>query len=339
MSWLIVPDLILPDDMRTAVLQDLPLPALTTLLARATTQSTPTPHSTLGALCGHFNIAPQQDYPIAPISLAADGGEPAQYYWLRADPVHLRATRDQLMLVDSGALSISQAEAELFAQAFNAHFKDDGYLLYPLRPDRWYLRLNRIPQISTTPTHQVTGKHIDPYLPKGTDGLAWHRFYNEVQMLFFSLAINDTREQRGDIPINGLWCWGGGIMPDIARVQAGKLWSDDHNLRAIALLANMPNDALPDDAANMDEHAIVILDQLTGAAQYGDYYGWRVAMLALEKNWFAPILNKLKKGELQQFTLTTHSLSQQLDWRNSRWTLQRFWRRAPLNQRLATPAN
>ena len=337
MTWLIIPDVIVPADMCTAVLQDLPLPALTTLLARATHTHTANSHNTNGALCSHFNIAQQQDYPIAPISLSADGGDPEQYYWLRADPVHLRATRDQLMLVDSGAFSISLAEAELFAHAFNEYFKDDGYLLYPLRPDRWYLRVAHTPRLTTTPVHQVTGKHIDPYLPQGMDGLAWHRFYNEVQMLFFSLAVNSAREQRGEIPINGLWCWGGGHMPEITPVTQGKLWANDTNARAMALMAAMPNDALPTDVTHIDDHAIILLDQLTGAAQYGDYYGWRVAMLALEKDWFAPLLTKLISGQLKHIAISTHTPTHQLDWHCNRWNLWRIWQRAPLTQQLIAP--
>lgn len=336
MTWLIVPDLIPPAEMCAAVLQDLSLPALGTLLARSQRTTTASTVSTEGALCSHFQVACQQDYPIAPISLTADGGDPEQHYWLRADPVHLRATRDQLMLVDSGAFSISQVEAELFAQAFNDHFKDDGYLLYPLRPDRWYLRVAQTPKLRTTPVNQVTGKHVDPYLPQGADSLAWHRFYNEVQMLFFSLAVNDTREQRGEIPINSLWCWGGGVMPYIPRIMAGKLWANDPNTRALALLANMPNDALPSDASHIDEQAIVLLEQLTGAAQYGDYYGWREAMLALEKNWFAPLLSQLKSGQIKQLRITTHTPTHQYEWLCQRMDLWRIWRRTPLTQQLTS---
>jgi hypothetical protein len=336
MTWLIVPDLMLPAEMCAAVLQDLSLPALSTILARTQRLTTTSTASTEGALCRHFQIPYQQDYPIAPICLAADGGNPEQHYWLRADPVHLRATRDQLMLVDSGAFSISQIEAELFAQAFNEYFKDDGYLLYPLRPDRWYLRVANTPQLRTTPVNQVTGKHIDSHLPQGADSLAWHRFYNEIQMLFFSLAVNDAREQRGELSINSLWCWGGGVMPDIPRMETGKLWANDANVRAMALLANMPNDALPSDASHIDEQAIVLLDQLTGAAQYGDYYGWREAMLALEKNWFAPLLSQLKAGQIKQLRITTHTPTHQYEWHCQRMDLWRIWRRTPLTQQLTS---
>ncbi|BBP01186.1 phosphoglycerate mutase [Sulfuriferula nivalis] len=336
MTWLIVPDLMPPAEMCAAVLQDLSLPALSTLLARSKRVTATATTSTEAALCAHFQIPYQQDYPIAPICLAADGGKPEQYYWLRADPVHLRATRDQLMLVDSGAFSISQIEAELFAQAFNEYFKDDGYLLYPLRPDRWYLRVAKIPQLRTTPVNQVTGKHIDPHLPQGADSLAWHRFYNEIQMLFFSLAVNDAREQRGELPINSLWCWGGGVMPDIPRMATGKLWTNDPNIRAMALLANMPNDALPDNINNINDDAIVILDQLTGAAQYGDYYGWREAMLVLEQNWFAPLLSQLKAGQIKQLRITTHTPTHQYEWLCQRIDLWRIWRRTPLTQQLTS---
>jgi hypothetical protein len=49
---------------------------------------------------------------------------------------------------------------------------------------------------------------------------------------------------------------------------------------------------VPDDfsAKLMHDDVLIELDQLRDSGQYGDAYGWREAMIALERNWFAPLL-------------------------------------------------
>lgn len=335
---LLLPYLIPLSEMRTALLSDLPLPALQTLLARGKRTQNPTCGGLEAWLCTHFGISRQADWPLAPICLLADGGDPGTDYWLRADPVHLRATRDQLMLVDSGAFKISQNEAEQFTAAFNRHFLEDGYMLYPLRPNRWYLRLNKPPALITHSVNSVTGKHIDAYLPRGDDSLAWHRFYNEIQMLFFGLPINTIRETRGDLSINALWCWGGGIMPTLLPSNSDKLWANDADARAMAFAAGVPNDALPDNANSIDQPALILLDALSGAAQYGDYQGWRDALVQLETNWFAPLLAQLKSGKISSLQIHTSTPQQDVTWRIQRSDLFKFWRRDALTQSLEMPA-
>src|SRR5512141_1007292 len=97
---LLVPDLLLPPEPNGTPYRDLHLPALTRLLARGRC-------TTLGApgmeawLCGAFGVERQHDWPVAPLTLAADGGDPGDAYWLRCDPVHLRTQRSQLLLTDS----------------------------------------------------------------------------------------------------------------------------------------------------------------------------------------------------------------------------------------------
>ena len=45
------------------------------------------------------------DWPVAPLTLALDGLAAGNAYWLRCDPVHLRAERSGLILVDGDALA------------------------------------------------------------------------------------------------------------------------------------------------------------------------------------------------------------------------------------------
>ncbi len=333
---LLLPDLIPAPEMCDAALNGLKLPALTTLLARGDKMVTPSDGNLDGWLCRTFGVAKQQDWPLAPLALMADGGEPGSAYWLRADPVHLRATRDKLMLADSGAFQINQLEAEACAAAFNAHFQADGMTLYPLRPDRWYLKLDHTPQLITQPVSAATGKHVDPYLPTGTDGLKWHRLYNEIQMLFFGLPINDAREARGEMTVNSIWLWGGGTLVSAATTSRFKLYANAADARALAFAAACANDALPSDANALtgSDDALILLETLRGAAQYGDVIGWREGMQQLESDWFAPLLARLKSGRIKTLQLVVPGAAQTTHWHVTRSALLKLWRRGGLPDQL-----
>lgn len=330
---LVVPDLIPPPEMRDAAVKGYSPAALQTLLARAEKQVAPSDGGLDGWLCRTFGVDKQQDWPVAPITLLAEGGDPGRDYWLRADPVHLRATRDKLMLVDSGAFQIDQNEAEIYAQAFNAHFSAEGYTLYPLRPDRWYLKLDRVPALITQPVSAATGKHLDPYLPQGVDGLQWHRLYNEIQMLFFSLPVNDAREMRGELTVNSIWLWGGGTLPNFASAGKARLWANDPTARACALAAGWSSGPLPENAAalagNTDD-ALVLVEHLRGAAQYRDILGWREGLQQLETDWFAPLLSMLKSGKISRLRVIMPGATETVEWCLTRGMLLKLWRRGNL---------
>ncbi len=105
-------------------------------------------------MCEALGIARQQDWPLAPITLEADGGVAGDAYWLRADPVHLRVMRDRIVLTDAGAIELEQQEAESLAAGIGQHF---GFDLrpHPLHPRRWYLRYEHPPCLSH---HALVGR-------------------------------------------------------------------------------------------------------------------------------------------------------------------------------------
>ena len=45
--------------------------------------------------------------------------------------------------------------------------------------------------------------------------------------------------------------------------------------------------------ALLDENKVIAMAQLKEAGQYGDAFGWREAIIAMERDWFAPLLAHL----------------------------------------------
>jgi len=107
---LLVPTLFWPDASLPEIYHDLPLPALENFLAKCS-RTDDEPERLEPWLCRVFGVAKQLDWPVAPITLLGEGNaniNPADDYWIRADPVHLHVERDRIVLADSRVFPISR---------------------------------------------------------------------------------------------------------------------------------------------------------------------------------------------------------------------------------------
>src|SRR5881409_132250 len=201
-------------------------------------------------LFGRFGVARQRDWPVAPYTLLADGGAPERNYWMRADPVHLQVGRDSLGLADSASFEVSRAESEALVEALNRHF-GRTMLLHPLRPARWYVRLEKAPDLQTTPAAAARGAALDETLPSGSDAMRFHALMNEAQMLLHEHPVNTEREARGEPALNSIWFWGGGVIDEAKARPFSGVIADEPLAQGLALAAAIPVRALPRDAASL----------------------------------------------------------------------------------------
>lgn len=334
---LLVPSLFWPDATLTAIYRDLSLPALENLLAKSSSIDDG-PQGFEAWLCGAFGVEKQQDWPVAPITLALDGAEKAKVrddYWIRADPVHLHIERDQLVLADSRVFQISSQEANQLTELLNRHFAASGQeiVFFPLRPDRWYLCATEIPPAKTHLLSEVANKGINELLPYGTNHATWRGLFNEIQMLLHEHPLNQSREARGEPAVNSVWFWGGGTMPKAMVSPYTHVWSDEVVAVSLAQACGTDHTQLPSDAKTWLQHAtsghhLVVLNVLHGKAQYADGYGWRESLKNLERNWFEPLLAMVKQGRIDQLILTVFSETKTRNFTTRTGDLRKFWRRA-----------
>ncbi|OGU21258.1 MAG: hypothetical protein A2580_10770 [Hydrogenophilales bacterium RIFOXYD1_FULL_62_11] len=288
----LIPHLFPPPRLLETAAQDLQLPALQTLLARGTRLRCPD-EGAEAALCEALGIARQQDWPLAPITLAADGGAGGGY-WLRADPVHLRVMRDRIVLADSSLFDLLQQEADALVASIRQHF-GDALRPLPLHPTRWYLHFPHAPHLRTTPVSVASGRDIHPLLPQGDAAGPLRVRLNELQMLLFDHPVNLAREARGELPVNSVWLWGGGSAP-VAPPAGRPVYARDATARALGAFCGSSVYPPPPqlEPAMLKTAGVVLLDDLTLAGQCGDAYGWREAMRELERSWFVPLLAALR---------------------------------------------
>jgi len=322
---LVIPDLFLPQQVADAVSAGLALPALETLLARASSSSLPQP-SLEAWLCDTFGVAEQS---IAPVCLCAEGVAAGAFYWLRADPVHLRLQRDQLVLQADQRLTVE--EAAQLCDSLNTHFSADGLHFIAPQPQRWYLRLETAPNIRTQPLAQVAGKDIHPHLPQGKEALHWHGVFNEIQMLLFEHAVNQAREERGELPINSVWLWGGGhAVGELGRPYS-KVFADSELVAAFAQAAGIPYDCMPVDAAQyVDSKAnelLFVAEGLRRALQYRNLHDWREELQRLENNCLKPLLAALRDGRIARLRLDVPQAGVSRRYELTRAAAWKLWQR------------
>jgi hypothetical protein len=303
--------------------------ALERLLSRARTAAAPEDADV--TVCSFFDLAGTSGSPppLAPLTWLADTGRPPSGYMLRADPVHVRADQACLRLYDSTTFDIDAAEAAALVESFNGFYRERGWRLAAPVPQRWYLHLPGVPDISTVAPANISGGNVDGSLPAGRDAAAWHALLNEVQMLFHDHPVNAAREARGALVINSLWPWGGGILPERVVSRVAQVWTDQPLGAGLARLAGIPWQAVPAGAAGIADallHGVnlVVLDALQTSARHAEVETWAQGLAQLEQDWFVPLSTWLEGGMLT--TLEIYPVTGRR-YRLNRSGLRHFWKR------------
>lgn len=190
-------------------------------------------------LLRYFDLLPH-GWPMAAITREADAGDASSNAWLRADPVYVRPDMNGARLMAWGNLGLSAAEAETFLKPLRPLFGDVGFPISATAPERWYLLLPREARLPafTAPTDGL-GEDLLAHLPEGPEGRRWRVLLNEAQVTLHNHPRNAERVAAGLVPVNSLWFWGGGVLPDSVKCKAACVISADAELLALAKRAGV----------------------------------------------------------------------------------------------------
>lgn len=313
-----------PGDVLAAEAEPPRFPAMEVLLARGDLSHC-AKHSELLAIMG--DLLELEPVPAGPIALLGAGGVPADGYWFRAAPVHLRPDRDRLLLLGGGQLQPRAEEARILLGEFNTFFQGDGLELVEYAGE-WFLRAAHEPAIRTESLECVCNRYLDAHLPSGPQARRWIAFLNESQMLFHASRVNREREARGELPLNGLWIWGGGRLPRWdSRSPVAAIHADALEARGVAGLLGIESAPAAEELAQIAPVAgptLVVWPQAQAALQLSDFGQWRWALAAFEEVWAAQAVAALRDGRWQAVHL---HIGHGRRWRINPADLRRFWRR------------
>lgn len=238
---------------------------------------------------GVFDILPR-GWPVAAATRQRDAGDAAGAAWLRADPAHIRPDINGARLLAYGdALGLSTQDAAALLRPLRPLFGDAGFPIEAPVPSRWYVRLPigaKLP-VFTDP-HTALGADVFEHLPEDAahatgEGRRWRALLSESQVLLHNHPLNAQRVEAGRAPVNSLWFWGAGMLPDHVRSDLTSIHSDDEALQAFAALAGVHAAPLP--PAWQPGRGVRLLDlrALRDLAQ-------------LDAHWLAPLLADFGRG-------------------------------------------
>ena len=181
-----------------------------------------------------MTVPDEAEYPVAAVSYYAETGHRPEYC-LRADPVHLSASGEGVILLDNSMIALETGEAESIAADLQPYLDELDAELHIAQPSRWYLSFREAPRIQTTPLPDVIGRDVGMALPIGPDRTRWRQLFNELQMVLHNSSVNEARSKQGRLPVNSLWFWGVGSMPGSGEPRFDHCVSDDPFVHGLAV--------------------------------------------------------------------------------------------------------
>jgi hypothetical protein len=256
-------------------------------------------------------------------------GRTASGEWICLDPVRWHVASEGVTLDDPSKLDLNEAESAALIEAVQPLFVDWGELSASA-PGRWELQLKKGIALETQPLPTAIHQAIDPRLPGGADGSAWRLLLAEAQTILHAHPVNRQREADNRPTVNSLWPWGQGRLPDAIQANFKLVLSDDPVVAGLCAHAGMPCLLPPDRYQPANGRVLVILDSLATSARTLEALAWREALLTFERNWLAPAIVALKRGECTELRLIGTRVGgapASVAYALKRSDLLRFWRK------------
>ncbi|WP_322043263.1 regulator [Paraburkholderia sp. J67] len=283
--------------------------------------------------------AADDEAPLAPWMLLADGGTPGDATWACIQPVHVRIAHDHLVLIDPSALELTDADAAALYAVAKPLIEELGVRIEAPTPQRWYLSSDQFGTLAGASPLRASGRNIEIWLPheahSGQRSRAWMKVQNEVQMAWFEHPVNEAREAHGLPAVNSIWFHAQGSLRPVQRAFA-RVRSDAAATRGLALAAGAELGAAPAtfDALKASIHGaanagttLIELDPFSAAYIQQDWGRWNAAFGQLERDWFAPALAALESGEVAELGVTLCGDTGSVTLQATRGDLRKFWRR------------
>lgn len=241
-----------------------------------------------------FDVLPR-GWPAAAVARMRDTGDAAGACWLRTDPAYVRAEINGARLLAHGeALGLDRAQADALLRPLRPLFGDAGFMLDAPHRSRWYLRLpagTTLPRF--TSPDEALGADLFDHLPgdSGTsaDGRRWRALLSEAQVVLHNHPVNADRAQRGLAPVNSVWFWGAGSVPDRVEASIDAVHGADDAIDAFAHAAGVERAALPaqwDDAMARRRVALDLRRERDIAS--------------LHERWLAPVARALEERRIAE---------------------------------------
>jgi hypothetical protein len=186
-----------------------------------------------------FESEPADHMPVAALTYVSSRGEApdGRSYWLRADPVTMRADMVRVFMLSSGFADLDPGEQKEVSLIIRAALEQDGIELAEVEAAHWCFSLNSPLEFEFTPLHKALGMDVAEALPEEKAAARWKRLMTEIQVELHQSQVNMKRRSQGRQEINSIWFWGGGYLPEVPGQRFDKVLSNDPVSRGLGILA------------------------------------------------------------------------------------------------------
>ena len=247
-------------------------------------------------LLRHFDLLPAR-WPVAALTRSQDAGDATTAQWLRADPSWIRPDINGARLFACGdGMHLSREDADALLPALRTLFGDAGLPIDAPTPSRWYLRMPVGAPLPPFPgPDEALGLDLFEVLV-GTEDHAeaglrrWRGLLNEAQIVLHNHPWNARRAAAGKPPVNSLWFWGGGVLPDQASTRHSRVQSGDVLLVALAANAGAESSPLAERFEPSSDSMLLDLREARDLA-------------VLERDWLLPALRAVRRRSVRRLEL------------------------------------
>ncbi len=241
---------------------------------------------------------------------------------MRANLVTLAGDGDfeNKTLSDYGAGEISTEEARALIRDLDDILPLDGFSLHAgISYRHCLIAEHKRPNELLTPPHDITGKRIGEYLPKGNLADKLTDLIKKSYVILSNHPINEARANRGLRPANALWFWGEGTKPAIGNFTAkygrsAAMISAVDLLKGIAIAGGITNinvaGATGTITTDFSAKAMAAIAALKGGTDFcmihleatdecghqGDALGKKLAIELIDEKVVAPIYESLMQS-------------------------------------------
>jgi hypothetical protein len=214
-----------------------------------------------------------------------------------AAPVHAVAGLHRVHLHAAGILALAADERSALADGFTAQFGAD--LRLHEAGNQWLLEAPCAGTADETDPLEWAGAPLERRPANSPEQRLLRRLGAEIEMWLADHPVNALRRKRGQVPVNLLWMWGGGVVTQragLAELPPVRVHgpADDPWLAGCARLAGGPLLPLPASWPGIAPGRDVVV--LPGASDAGHLQAW-------ESQWFAPALQDLRAGRFPMLEL------------------------------------
>ncbi|MGH8115212.1 MAG: phosphoglycerate mutase, partial [Rhodanobacteraceae bacterium] len=160
--------------------------------------------------------------------------------WVCADPAYVRSEATGARLMKWPLADVSEEDARELSTTLMPLFGDAGAPLAVDTPSMWCLHLpDGAPRVAFMSPVDALGAYLLECLPEGDAGRRWRHLFNEAQVALHAHPVNAARTAAGKLPVNALWFWGTGRLPESVETALVTVASNDDLIRGLAKVAQV----------------------------------------------------------------------------------------------------